>query len=141
MIRVAVADKDRLVAQLLGRLIDEAQGMRVTRIYTNGPSLSVGLEAGGTDVAVVDPIGLTPMGMEFVLRLRGADPAVRIVVVTSSQSEHDLFSAVRAGARGYISKSADPMEVVAAVRAAQQGAAVLSQERAAQLMDEFARQS
>jgi DNA-binding NarL/FixJ family response regulator len=63
------------------------------------------------------------------------------VVVTASRWEQDLFTAVRAGVRGYVSKSADPMEVVTAVRAAYQGVAVLSQERAVQLMDEFARQS
>jgi DNA-binding NarL/FixJ family response regulator len=69
------------------------------------------------------------------------NPDVGVVVVTASQSESDLYGAVRAGVRGYISKSADFSEVLKAIRAAYEGLAMLSQEQASQLMAEFARQS
>jgi two-component system, NarL family, response regulator LiaR len=138
--RVVIADKDRLVIQLLARLVDGEHDMSVTRTYTDGASLLKGVQSGQHDVIILDPQGLgSPI--HLLDRVRNVDPDARIVVITASQTDSDLFSAVRAGVRGYLSKSTDASEVLAAVRAAHNGAAVLGQETAAQLMDEFARQS
>ena len=139
MIRVIVADRDRLVAQAMGRVIDQEPDMRVTKICADSSALVRGLQAHNTDVVVIDPLGLTAIGVELVRSLREVHPEVRIVIVTASQQEQHLFAAVRAGVRGYVSKSADMAEVLAAIRAAYEGTAVLSRERAVQLMDEFAR--
>jgi len=141
MMRVVIADKDRLVIQLLARLVDGEHDMSVTRTYTDGASLLKGVQSGQHDVIILDPQGLGSPGAELLNRVRTVDPATRMVVITASQRVTDLFSAVRAGVRGYLSKSSDASEVLAAIRAAHNGAAVLSQETAAKLMDEFARQS
>jgi NarL family two-component system response regulator LiaR len=138
--RVVIADKDRLVIELLARLVDGEHDMSVTRTYTDGASLLKGIQSGQHDVIILDPQGLgSPI--ELLNGVRNADPDARIVVITASQTDSDLFSAVRAGVRGYLSKSTDASEVLAAIRAAYNGAAVLGQETAAQLMDEFAKQS
>jgi NarL family two-component system response regulator LiaR len=138
--RVVIADKDRLVIQLLARLVDGEHDMSVTRTYTDGASLLKGVQSGQHDVIILDPQGLgSPI--HLLDRVRNVDPDARIVVITASQTDSDLFSAIRAGVRGYLSKSTDVSEVLAAIRAAYNGAAVLGQETAAQLMDEFAKQS
>jgi DNA-binding NarL/FixJ family response regulator len=140
MIRVVITDRDRLVIQLLARLVDGEHDMSVTRTYTDGASLLKGVQSGQHDVIILDPQGLgSPI--ELLNRVRNADPDARIVVITASQTDSDLFSAVRAGVRGYLSKSVDASEVLAAIRAAYNGAAVLSPKTAAQLMGEFAKQS
>jgi two-component system NarL family response regulator len=139
--RILLADKYRLVMQLLARLINEETDMRVGGMYTEGHVFLDAVRSRRYDVAVVDPIGLSPLGMEILLCVPDLDPAIRVVVVTASTRETDLFVAVRAGVRGYISKSTDVSEVFTAIRAAHIGNAVLGQERAVQLMDAFARQS
>jgi two-component system NarL family response regulator len=141
MIRIVLADKDRLVMQLLARLIDDEPDMHVECMCTGGHEFLRAVRTRTYDVAVVDPMGLSPVGMEILAGVRGLDTEVRVVVVTSSTRESDLFGAVRAGVRGFISKSTDISEVLAAIRAAYKGNALLCQERAAQLMDAFARQS
>jgi DNA-binding NarL/FixJ family response regulator len=64
-----------------------------------------------------------------------------VVILTTTQQEQQLFAAVRAGARGYLLKSADISEVLAALRAVAYGEALISPELAVQLLDEFARLS
>ena len=141
MIRVTIADRDYLMIQLLARLVDSQHDMRVTRMYTDGTSLLNGVRAKPHDVILLDPQGLNSVNGELLTCVRALDPDARMVVITASTSGADLFSAVRAGVRGYLSKSTDVSDVLTAIRAASQGEALLSQDMAVQLMDEFARQS
>jgi DNA-binding NarL/FixJ family response regulator len=141
VIRVTIADRDHLMIQLLARLVDSQHDMRVTRTYTDGPSLLNGVRAKRHDVVLLDPQGLNSVNGELLTCVRALDPDARMVVVTASTSGADLFSAVRAGVRGYLSKSTNVSDVLTAIRAASDGVALLSQDMAAQLMDEFARQS
>ncbi len=135
-IRVALADKDYLVAQSLALLLEAEPDMVVTGIYSDSRSLLCGLATCETDVVVVDP-----MDASLIWRVRGAHPRIHVIIVTASRQERHLFEAVRAGVRGYISKSAGIDDLRDAVRAAAQGLALLGPREAAQLMDEFARQS
>jgi DNA-binding NarL/FixJ family response regulator len=89
----------------------------------------------------MDPIGLTPMGMEVVRQVLSIHPDTRVVVLTANQQEQQLFAAIRAGARGYLPKSADITEVLDAIRSVAYGEALISPELAMQLLDEFARLS
>jgi two-component system, NarL family, response regulator LiaR len=141
VIRLVIADRDHLMIQLLARLVDSQDDMQVTRTCTDEAALLNGVRAQQHDVILLDPQGLNSVNGELLTCVRAWDPDARMVVITASTSGADLFSAVRAGVRGYLSKSADVSDVLAAIRAAYQGVALLSRDMAAQLMDEFARQS
>jgi NarL family two-component system response regulator LiaR len=141
MIRVALADREHLLVQALSHLVSAEADMLVTGIYTDGETLIEALTDKPADVAVMDPIGLTAMGMEVVRQVMKAHPATAVVVLTANQQEQQLFAAIRAGARGYLSKSSDITEVLAAVRAVAYGEALISPELAVQLLSEFARLS
>jgi NarL family two-component system response regulator LiaR len=141
MIRVALADREHLLVQALSHLVGAEADMVVTGIYTDGESLIGGLSSKPADVALMDPMGLSAMGMEVVRQVISAHSGVAVVVLTANQQEQQLFAAIRAGARGYLSKSADITEVLAAVRAVAYGEALISPELAVQLLDEFARLS
>jgi DNA-binding NarL/FixJ family response regulator len=141
MIRVALADREHLLVQALSHLVGAEADMLVTGIYTDGESLIEALAEKPADVALMDPIGLTAMGMEVVRQVIKAHPATAIVVLTANQQEQQLFAAIRAGARGYLSKSSDITEVLTAVRAVAYGEALISPELAVQLLSEFARLS
>jgi NarL family two-component system response regulator LiaR len=136
-----MADREHVLAQALSRLIQAEADMTVTGIYTDGDTLLSALPDKPADVVLVDPIGLSPMGMELVRLLLTNVPDTHIVVLTANQQEHQLFAAVRAGARGYLPKSADIDEVLEAIRAVAYGEALISPELAVQLLDEFARLS
>ena len=76
-------------------------------------------------------------GIEATRRIRNAHPATKIVVLTVSEDEEDLFAAVRAGATGYLLKEVSIDEVAAAVRAVARGQAVVTPSMAAKLLGEF----
>jgi NarL family two-component system response regulator LiaR len=141
MIRVALADREHLLVQALSHLVSAETDMVVAGIYTDGESLIDGLADKPADVALMDPIGLSAMGMEVIRQVMTAHPQTAVVVLTANQQEQQLFAAIRAGARGYLSKSSDISEVLSAVRAVAYGEALISPELAVQLLAEFARLS
>lgn len=115
--------------------------MTVSGIYTTGDSLLSALPSKPADVVLMDPVGLSPMGMELVRLVPTTLEGSQVVVLTANQQEQQLFAAVRAGARGYLPKSADINEVIEAIRAVAYGEALISPELAVQLLNEFARLS
>lgn len=141
MIRVALADREHLLVQALSHLVSAEADMVVSGIYSEGEALIDALGEKPADVALMDPIGLSAMGMELVRQVIKAHPATAVVVLTANQQEQQLFAAIRAGARGYLSKSSDISEVLSAVRAVAYGEALISPELAVQLLSEFARLS
>jgi DNA-binding NarL/FixJ family response regulator len=140
-IRVALADRESLLVHALSHLVEAEADMVVSGVYRDGESLLRGLNGSPADVVLMDPMGLTAMGMEIIRQTLAAAPSTHVVVLTANQQEQQLFAAVRAGARGYLSKSADISEVLDAVRAVAYGEALISPELAVRLLDEFARLS
>lgn len=141
MIRVALADREHVLGQALSRLIESETDMTVSGVYTDGESLLNALPVKPADVVLMDPMGLSPLGMELVRLVVNAAPDTHVVVLTASQQEKELFAAVRAGVRGYLAKSADLSELLETIRAVSFGEALISPELAVQLLNEFARLS
>jgi NarL family two-component system response regulator LiaR len=72
-------------------------------------------------------------------RIRADRPQTRVIVLTSFGDDEKLLSAVQVGAAGYLLKSAQPREVVRAIRAAHAGDAVIDPKTAGRLLDALAR--
>ena len=79
-------------------------------------------------------------GLEATSALAHQLPQAKVLILTVSDREEDLFQAVRFGARGYLLKSASIDDIVAAVRQVASGEAILSPYIAGKLLDEFRRQ-
>src|SRR5690349_5175030 len=65
-------------------------------------------------------------GVEATRRIVAANPAVRVLVVTLFEDSASLFTAIRAGARGFVLKDADRADILRAIRAVGQGEAIFS---------------
>jgi two-component system NarL family response regulator len=66
-------------------------------------------------------------------------PEVKIVALTTSTEDDDLFEAIKSGACGYLPKSIDTDELIEALNQVQQGTPAFSPGLAAKLLDEFKR--
>jgi len=100
-----------------------SDGLSVAGEAAEGPS---GLEAVlrlRPDVALID-IGLPGMdGIELTRHIRAQAPATRVVIVTMSDTEHEVLAALAAGADAYCLKTSEPEHIIRAVRiAAESGA-------------------
>jgi two-component system NarL family response regulator len=76
-------------------------------------------------------------GIEATRRIRNAQPSIRVVMLTVSEDEEDLFASVRAGATGYLLKEVSIDEVANAVRAVARGQALVTPSMASKLLGEF----
>jgi len=77
-------------------------------------------------------------GIEATRRILHSSPHIRILVVTMYEDDHSVFTAMRAGARGYLLKGASPDEVLRAITAVGGGEAIFSPSIATRLIDFFA---
>ena len=77
-------------------------------------------------------------GIEATRKILHTTPHIRILVITMFEDDHSVFTALRAGARGYILKDADEDEILRAIRAVGQGEAIFSPAIAQRLIDFFA---
>ncbi len=89
------------------------------------------------DVIVMDVRMPGVGGIEAARRIRHARPATKVVMLTGSEDEEDLFAAVRVGATGYLLKEAAIEELAGAVRAVARGQALITPSMATKLLGEF----
>ncbi|MCA1735089.1 MAG: response regulator transcription factor, partial [Actinobacteria bacterium] len=74
-------------------------------------------------------------GLDVVDKITDASPETKVVLLTSSDSEEDLLTAIKAGASGYIIKDTPFPKLVAAMNEVVKGGAVVSPKLAARLFD------
>jgi len=80
-------------------------------------------------------------GLEATRLIKNRMPQARIVMLTTSEDDEDLFEAIRSGACGYLIKNIDTETLVDALDQAREGIPPFSPGLAAKLLDEFARVS
>jgi len=87
------------------------------------------------DVVLLDVLMPGLSGLEVVEKLIAVSPASQVILLTGSESEEDLLSAIKAGARGYIIKDMPFPRLVDSIAAITKGGAVVSSQMAGKLFD------
>lgn len=89
------------------------------------------------DVIVMDLNMPRCTGLEAIQALQTEMPQVKVLVLTISEMESDLFAAMKFGATGYLLKQVEPEDLVHAILYIAQGGVIVSPKMAAALMGEF----
>jgi two-component system NarL family response regulator len=89
------------------------------------------------DVVLMDVRMPKVNGIEAARAIRDAVPSTKILMLTVSDEEDDLFQAIKAGANGYLLKEVSVEEVAEAVRAVVQGQTLITPSMASKLLNEF----
>lgn len=118
---VLLADDHPLVREGLLALINRQPDMRVIGEAQNGREAVEKFFALWPDVTLLDLRMPVMHGIETVTSILQKHPAAHIVILTSYQSEEDVYRALRAGARGYVLKDSSVAEVVECIRAVRAG--------------------
>ncbi len=90
------------------------------------------------DVVLMDVRMPRSSGIEACRAIKDVAPSAKIIILTMSDEEEDLFEAIRAGASGYLLKDIPLHEVAEAVRAVHGGQSLISPAMAGKLLTEFA---
>ncbi len=137
--KVLLADDHRLLLEGLSNLLD-AHGITVAGMAHDGLEAIELARSTHPDVILMDISMPRCDGLAATRLIKSEMPESKIVILTTSTEDHDLFEAVRSGACGYLLKSMDADELVEALEQAQAGVPPFSSGLAQRLLDEFARQ-
>lgn len=136
-VRVVVVDDQELFRRGLAMLLGVEPGIEVVGEAGDGASALELVVETSPDVVLLDVRMPRGTGLEVCLRLKEASPASRIIMLTMSDAESDLYEAVKNGASGYLLKDSSIDEVAQAVRVVAEGQSLISPSMAAKLIDEF----
>lgn len=78
-------------------------------------------------------------GIEATRMIKGEMPSVKIIALTVSEEERDLFQTIKSGAQGYLLKNLEPEELFSTIRGALRGEATVSPLMATKMLQEFSR--
>jgi len=137
-VRVLIVDDHPIWRRAVERDLNDA-GFDVVAAVGDGESAIRIAPAVRPDVVLMD-LQLPGMsGVETTAELVRIDPAVRVLMLSSSGEDADVLAAAKAGARGYLVKSAAVQELLDAVRRTAGGEAVFSPGLAALVLGEYRR--
>lgn len=125
-IRVLLVDDHTLFRKGLAELLEQRGAIRVAGIAGNGDEAMRQVQESAPDVVITD-LNMPPHGgLAFLRELRAKGWQGPVLVLTVSDAEEDLASALNAGAQGYLLKDMEPDDVVDAVQRAVRGETVVA---------------
>lgn len=124
--RVVVADDQSVVREGIVMLLGLLPGIEVVGSAKDGEEAVALVAEHAPDVVLMDLRMPRCDGVEATRRIRTEFPGTQVVVLTTFDDDDSLFPALRAGARGYLTKDAGGDEIVRAVQAVLSGEAGLS---------------
>jgi DNA-binding NarL/FixJ family response regulator len=136
-LRVLIADDHPLFRHGLSALLSASPDFEVAGEATTGEEVIEQAFTLQPDVILMDIQMPGTNGIEATRRILHASPHIRILIITMFEDDASVFTAMRAGARGYILKDAQKADMFQAIRAVGRGEAIFSPAIATRLIDFF----
>jgi DNA-binding NarL/FixJ family response regulator len=134
VIRVLLVDDHPVVREGLRGMLATADDLRVVAEAGGAAEAVAAVRAHAPDVVLMDLRMPGGDGVEATARVLAQHPSVRVVVLTTYETDADILRAVEAGAAGYLLKDVSRAELAQAIRAAARGETVLAPSVAAKLV-------
>jgi DNA-binding NarL/FixJ family response regulator len=139
--RVLVVDDQQLFRRGLVMLLGVEPGIEVVGEAGDGIAATELAATAVPDVILMDVRMPKRSGIEACVAIKEAAPTARIIMLTVSDEEADLYDAVKNGASGYLLKDSSIDEVAQAIRVVADGQSLISPSMAIKLLDEFKQMS
>ncbi|MGZ4202569.1 MAG: response regulator [Thermoleophilaceae bacterium] len=124
-VRVLLADDQRLVRESLATMLGLLEGIELSGTASNGEEALELAAKLSPDVVLMDLRMPRLDGIEATRRLRERDPDARVIALTTFADDESVLGALRAGARGYLTKDAGAEDIRSAIFAVAAGEAIL----------------
>lgn len=125
-LRVVLVDDHTLFRKGLAELLEQRGAIRVAGMTGNADEALRLLREEAPDVVIID-LNMPPLGgISLLRRIRETEWPGPVLILTVSDAEEDLASALRSGAQGYLLKDMEPDDVVDAVQRAVRGETVVA---------------
>lgn len=139
MIRVVLADDHPAVRAGIRQFLERDPAIQVVGEAGDGEEALMLVARHRPDVLVLDLRMPRLSGLEVIRRLRAEFPQVRVLVLTAYDDDPYVFAALRAGAHGYLLKTAAPDELIHGVRTVHARRTVLDPEVAGRVVEGLGR--
>lgn len=139
-IRVLISDDHDLFRKGLRMVLEAEDDIEVVAEAADGQQAVARVEELAPDVVLMDVRMPRMGGIDATRTIRQLFPSTRIIVLTVSDEQDDLYGAVKAGANGYLLKEVSIEEVADAVRAVYAGQSLISPSLASKLLSDFSGQ-
>ena len=138
-LRILIADDHPVVRQGLAAMIGRQPGMTVIAEAGNGREVVDLFRRHRPDVTLMDLQMPQMDGVEAIAVIREEVTTARIIVLTTYDTDEDIYRVLRAGAMAYLLKDAPPQELLSAIRAVHEGQKRIPEEIAAKLSNRLGR--
>ncbi len=136
--RALLVDDNRLMLEGLSNLL-EAHGIQVIGTASDGLQAAKSAPLLKPDLILMDIRMPVCDGLEATRRIKARQPETKIVMLTTSAEDADLFESIKSGACGYLIRNMSSDAFIEALRGLEQGVPPFSPGLAAKLLVEFAR--
>lgn len=126
MIRIALADDHLIVRRGLRQLLDEEVDFQVVAEAADGSETLKLVDETEFDVLVLDMSMPGRSGIELIKLINTRHPKLPILILTMHQEEQYAVRAMKAGAKGYLTKESAPEQLVSAIRKVAGGGAFIT---------------
>jgi DNA-binding NarL/FixJ family response regulator len=137
-IKVLIVDDHALFRRGLQMVLEGETDIDVVGEASDGQEAAKKAEDTAPDVVLMDVRMPKRSGIEATRVIKDVLPSTKILMLTISDEEADLYEAIKAGASGYLLKEISIDEVANAVRSVNQGQSLISPSMASKLLSEFA---
>ena len=137
-IRVLVVDDHALFRRGLQMVLEQEDDIDVVGEAGDGAEAVEKSADTMPDIVLMDVRMPKRGGIDACTAIKDAVPSAKIIMLTISDEEADLYDAIKAGASGYLLKEISIEEVAAAIRAVHEGQSLISPSMASKLLSEFA---
>jgi DNA-binding NarL/FixJ family response regulator len=139
MIRVLIVDDQDIVRRGLAVILQHQSGLEVAGYAADGVEALEQVASQQPDVALMDLKMPRLNGIHATRRITERFPSVKVVVLTTYDTDEWVFDAIRAGACGYLLKDSDSETIVSAIRGAVNGEVRIDPAVAGKVLQEFRR--
>ena len=137
-IRVLVVDDHALFRRGLQMVLEQEPDIEVVEEASDGAEAIAKAAEALPDIVLMDVRMPRRGGIDACTAIHETVPSAKIIMLTISDEEADLYDAIKAGAMGYLLKEISIEEVAAAIRAVHGGQSLISPSMASKLLTEFA---